>query len=275
MKHILEEDLSIIDALKLYYPESSKRTHQSWIKWGRVKIDGFPQTKVNTSIKKGQVLSLEKKESTQTAMGIPILYQDRWIVVIDKPAGLLSVPAEKNELNALHLLKAGLKSLSLQPVHRLDQETSGVLIFARSKFSQEKLSLIFEKHDLEGEYVAIVEGHIPYKNGVWESYLREKEDYSVEVTTPEFGKKAITHYEVIHRSSKLSFLRLRLETGRKHQIRVQTASTGYPIVGDKRYGSLINPYKRLCLHARFLSFVHPFIHKKMTFISKPSLPYFS
>lgn len=268
MKHTLQEDLTLIEALKLYFPESSKRTHQSWIKWGRLIIDDLPQTKANFLVKKGQTLTLEKKEPTQKAMGIPILYQDRWMVVIDKPAGLLSVPAEKEELNALHLLKAGLKSLSLLPVHRLDQDTSGVLIFARSKLAEEKFSLLFEKHDLEREYVAIVEGHIPYKNGVWESYLREKENYDVEITTPELGRKAITHYEVMHRSKKLSFLRLRLDTGRKHQIRVQAAHAGYPIVGDKRYGSLINPYKRLCLHAHSLAFVHPFTHKKMTFTSK-------
>jgi 23S rRNA pseudouridine1911/1915/1917 synthase len=269
MQYILQNDLPLIEALKLYYPESSKRTYLSWIKWGRVTIDGLPQNRANSLVKAGQILALEKKEPTQTASGIPILYQDRWMIVIDKPAGLLSVPAEKDTLNALHLLKIGFKSASLLPVHRLDQETSGVLLFARSKMAEVQLNHLFEKHDLEREYVAIVDGHIPCKSGTWESYLREKENYDVEITTADLGKKGVTHYEVVRRSKKFSFLRLRLETGRKHQIRVQAAHAGHPVVGDKRYGSLSNPYKRLCLHASALSFIHPFTHKKMTFTSTP------
>src|ERR1700722_8759097 len=257
MNYIVNDDLSLLEALEIHYPESSKRTLQNWIKCGRITIDGISQIKVNSLIRKGQTLTLEKKEVTQSAMGIPILYQDRWMIVIDKPAGLLSVPADKNEHNAFHLLKLGLKSRSLLPVHRLDQETSGVLLFARSKLAEEKFNLLFERHDLEREYLAMVEGHLPYKTGIWESYLREKENYSVEVTTSTLGKKAITHYEVIHQSKKFSYLRLKLETGRKHQIRVQAAHVGYPLVGDKRYGSLINPFKRLCLHAYSLSFIHP------------------
>jgi 23S rRNA pseudouridine1911/1915/1917 synthase len=268
MNHLLGEDLPLIEALKVFYPESSKKTLQNWIKWGRITIDGSPQTKANALVKMGQTLSLEKKEGACNIMGIPILFQDRWMIVIDKPAGLLSVPADKEEPNALHLLKTGLKSLSLLPVHRLDQESSGVLLFARSKLAEEHLNPLFEKHDLIREYVAIVEGRIPHQKGIWECYLREKENYAVEVTTADLGKRAVTHYEVIHRSKKLSYLRLRLESGRKHQIRVQAAHAGHPIVGDKRYGSLINPYKRLCLHAHTLAFDHPFTHKQMVFISK-------
>ena len=216
-----------------------------------------------------QALSLEKKELIQHVMGIPVLYQDRWIVVIDKPAGLLSVPAEKEAMNAFHLLKFGLKTPSLLPVHRLDRDSSGVLLFTRSKLAEEKFNVMFEQHDLEREYHAIVEGHLPYKSGTWECYLREKENYDVEVTTEDKGRRAITHYEVIHYSKKLSYLRLLLETGRKHQIRVQAAHHGYPIVGDKRYGSLMNPFKRLCLHAHSLSFTHPFTQKRVAF-SSPS-----
>jgi len=271
MKYILQEELLLTAALQLYYPESSKRTHLNWIKWGRVLIDGAPIIKAHTLIKVGQTLVLEKKEPSQKAMGIPILYQDRWMIVIDKPSGLLSVPAEKEDANALHFLKAGLKSFSLLPVHRLDQETSGVLLFARSKLAEEKFNVLFEKHDLEREYIAIVEGHLPYDSGSWENFLREKENYSVEITSPQFGKKAVTHYTVVHRSKKFSFIRCRLETGRKHQIRVQAAQAGHPIVGDKRYGSLANPFKRLCLHAYSLSFIHPFTQKVMTFTSKPKV----
>jgi 23S rRNA pseudouridine1911/1915/1917 synthase len=151
----------------------------------------------------------------------------------------------------------------------LDQETSGVLLFARSKMSEERFNVLFEKHDLEREYRAIVSGHLPERQGTWVHFLREKENYDVEVTTEAQGRKAITHYEVLRYSKKLTYLRLRLETGRKHQIRIQCAQAGHPIVGDKRYGSLLNPFKRLCLQAFSLSFIHPFTQKKMSF-SSPS-----
>lgn len=268
MNEILQDDLSLIEALQNQFPDSSKRTLLNWVKWGRVSVDGAPVLKPHALVKKGQTPVLEKKESKHRAMGIPILYEDRWIVVIEKPAGLLSVPAEKASMNALHLLKIGLKSTSLHPVHRLDQETSGVLLFARSKMAEERFNALFEAHDLQREYIAILEGHLPYKTGTWESYLREKENYSVETTTPELGKKAITHYELVRRSKKFSFVRFKLETGKKHQIRVQAAEAGYPVLGDKRYGSIVNPYKRLCLHAQSLGFIHPFTHKEMLFISE-------
>jgi 23S rRNA pseudouridine1911/1915/1917 synthase len=268
MKHVIQADSTLIEAVALAFPDSAKRVLQNWIKWGRIFINDSPLTKANAPVLAGQTLCLQRKAPQQKALGIPILYQDRWMVVIDKPAGLLSVPAAKKEVNAFHLLKLGLKIPSLLPVHRLDQETSGVLLFVRSKFAEERFNSIFEQHDLEREYLAIVEGHLPSKRGSWEHYLKEREDYSVEVTTEEFGKRAVTHYEVVHRSKKFSFLRLKLETGRKHQIRVQAAHTGYPIVGDKRYGSLSNPYKRICLHAHLLSLIHPFTQKPMTFISK-------
>lgn len=270
MKQVVEQDLPLIEALKVYFPESSRRTHENWIRGGRVFLDDAPQLKANAPVKKGQTLLLEKKEVTQKVLGIPILYQDRWIIVIDKPRGLLSVPAEKEQANAFHLLKIGMKISSLFPVHRLDQDSSGVLLFTRSPVAEERFNHMFEHHELEREYIAIVEGRIP-QSGTWESHLREKENYDVEVVAPPLGKKAITHYEVIRYSKKFSYLRCRLETGRKHQIRVQAAHAGYPLLGDKRYGSLINPFKRLCLHAYSLSFIHPFTGKRMVFTARPDI----
>ncbi len=269
MNYILENDLSLMDALRSLFPDSSRRSLQNWIRWGRISVDGTPLLKANATVLKGQKLCLEKKELPQTAWGIPIIYEDRWMVVIDKPQGLLSVPAVREELNAFHLLKVKLKTTSLFPVHRLDRDSSGVLLFARSKMAEEQFNILFEKHDLCRQYLAVVDGHLPERCGTWECFLREKENYDVEVTTPELGRKATTHYEVIRYSKKLTYLSLKLETGRKHQIRVQTAHMGFPIVGDKRYGSLVNPFKRLCLHAYHLSFIHPFTHKPMVFTSLP------
>jgi len=249
--------MNIIEALKQNYPDCSRRTLQSWIKWGRVAVNGSVIRKANTLYTSDQELTVEKKE--RSVENIPILYEDRYLIVINKPAGLLSVPAENDQPSALSLLR---DRYSLYAVHRIDQDTSGTLLFARGRQSKEKFDRMFEDHVLEREYLAIVEGNIPQNVGTWESYLREKENYDVEVTTPEEGKRAVTHFEVVRRSKKFSYLRLHLETGKKHQIRVHCMQAGYPIMGDHRYGSLTK--HRLCLHAHRISFTHPFTGKKIS-----------
>ncbi len=249
--------MNLIQTLQAKYPDSSRRTLLSWIKWGRVAVDGAVTTKANELLTPDQEITIGKKD--KIVESIPILYEDRYLIVIDKPSGLLSVPAENDLPSALSLLREGYSAL---PVHRIDQDTSGTLIFARGVQSQERFDEMFEKHELEREYLAIVEGNIPDQSGTWESYLREKENYDVEVTTPELGKLAITHYKVIRRTKKFTYLRLRLETGKKHQIRVQCMEAGYPVMGDKRYGSLHK--ERLCLHAHRISFTHPFTGKRLT-----------
>lgn len=246
--------MNLLEALQQQYPASSRRTLQNWIKRGQVSVDGVITTKATLGISK-QAIRVEKKQ--QRCSSIPILYEDRYLIIIDKPAGLLSVPAEKAQPSALSLLR---DYYSVYAVHRLDQETSGTLLFARGRLSEQKFDEMFEAHAVEREYLAIVEGRMSQNAGTWESYLREKENYDVEVS-PE-GKRAITHYEVIHRSKNYTYLRLKLETGRKHQIRVQCREVGFPIVGDKRYGSSIK--NRVCLHAYRLCFTHPFTGKDIS-----------
>lgn len=261
MKHIIPENQTLLEALQHYFPDSSNRTLKNWISFGRVEVDGIPQ-KANTQLAKGQVLTLKQKE---TQGPFPILFQDRSLVVIHKPAGLLSVPDDGGSINALDLLKVYLRQSTIYAVHRLDMETSGVLLFAKGKKAEEKFDEMFEKHELKREYAAIVEGRMSQDKGTWESYLKERENYDMFVTSPEEGKRAVTHFEVLRRSPTFSYVRFHLETGKKHQIRVQSADAGYPVAGDFRYGALGNPIKRVCLHAYLLEFIHPFTGKPMRF----------
>lgn len=265
MKYIIEKDALLLDALMVFFSESSRRTLQNWIKSGRVAVEEATVRKPNNPVFAGQTLTLFNKTQGRTIEGIPLLFQDRWSIVIDKPCGLLSVPAENDQVSALDYLRAGMRSKSIFPVHRLDQETSGALLFARGKGAESAFDELFATHSLEREYFAIVEGHLPSSQGTWVSFLKEKENYDVECVAEGQGKQAITHYEVLRRSPKFSFLRLRLETGRKHQIRVQCREAGHPILGDWRYGSTADPAKRLCLHAHALRFVHPFTQRQMAF----------
>lgn len=260
--------IKLIDALTHLYPDSSKRTLKQWLSGGRFFLDGQKITRENTVLEKGQTLSSVESFRPQKAPGLKILYEDRYLVAINKPVGLLSVPLDAEfvpKRHALGLLREHYGTNQIFAVHRIDRETSGVLIFARGKQSEEKLKELFEAHDLTREYYAIVEGRLTEKQGSWESRLIELPN--LDVVESHEGRLAITHFEVLRRSAKYSYLRLTLETGRKHQIRVHCQAAGHPVVGDSRYGSQEDPMGRLCLHARHLSLVHPFTGKELSFNS--------
>ncbi len=153
-------------------------------------------------------------------------------------------------------------------MHRLDQDTSGVMLFARTEAVKEKLKEMFERHDLERRYTAVVEGEMEETKGEWCCYLYEDSQYVVHVTQdPSKGKLAVTHYVLKGRSKDYSLLELKLETGRKNQIRVHCSQAGHPVVGDEKYGAALNPMKRLGLHASLLAFKHPVTEQMMRFES--------
>lgn len=266
--HLVPSPMNLLEALGHFYPDSSQRTLRQWIKHGRIFVDEEVIQKASHLLSAGQKITLKQKDLKPSIQGVKILYQDRWLVAIDKPAGLLSVPIDDpDKASALDLLKHYFASSSIFPVHRIDRETSGVLLFARGTMAEGLLDTLFEAHAIEREYIAVVEGNLPQDEGTWRSYLLEKENYDVITTTPDKGKEAITHYRVYRRSKCFTFLRVHLETGRKHQIRVHCKEAGHPVVGDIRYGSFSDPIGRLCLHAHLLGFVHPFTQKKLRFTS--------
>ncbi|MBA3722447.1 MAG: RluA family pseudouridine synthase [Parachlamydiaceae bacterium] len=268
MKHIATADLTILDALTQFYPQSSKTTLRSWIKEGRVCVDGLYLKNTNLTVYKGQEILIGQKKK-YIADRIPILYEDAEFVVIDKPTGLLSVSTDFEKNDTAHaLLKDFYKPRKIYVVHRLDQDTSGVMLFAFGEQSGERLKKIFAAHDIDRSYTAIVEGTMASKSGTWKNYLYEDEGYVVHITDdPEKGEEAITHYKILASNKRYTWIAVTLETGKKNQIRVHCQAAGHPIVGDKKYGSKHNPIKRLALHANSLAFEHPSSHKKMYFES--------
>lgn len=270
MEFLIPGPMRALDAIKKIYPQSSRRTLQQWIKGGRFSVDGQPLQKDSEKLVQGQTLRSEVAFRPPLDGPLKILYEDRWLIVIDKPEGLLSVPLDPplQQESALSILRDASRTDQIFAVHRLDRESSGVLIFAKGTQSVEKLKNLFESHDLNRQYFAIIEGRIPENSGTWDYPILELPNYDVVVAThPEEGRQAITHFEVLRRSAKYSYLRLVLETGRKHQIRVQCKHAGFPILGDKRYGSTENPIKRMALHAENLTLVHPFTQKTLSFTS--------
>ena len=271
MKKIVQKEQLLLEVLESLYPDSSRRTLRTWVKVGKVTVDGRRADRATLLIQKGEEVCVGKAP-TPPIKGITILYEDPHLVIVYKPMGLLSVPLEKpGSISVLSILREHYQSQSIYAVHRIDQKTSGILVLAKSEKAREEIDKIFKNHDLIREYLAIVEGRLSTPKGTWESRLVEHTPFEVRVTTnPQKGRLSITHYEVIRTSAKFTYLRLVLETGRKHQIRVHCKEAGHPICGDKRYDSTMNPFKRLCLHANRIAFTHPFTGKKIDITAKPS-----
>ena len=265
---IPEEETVLSELLPLLAEGSSRRTQLSWLKAQRVWVDGTAAKDLRMRVRAGQKVQLVPRRQ-EVGQGLQILYQDAHIVVVDKPAGLLSVDNDKDLTPSAHrYLKRVVHPKRVYVAHRLDRDTSGVLVFALTVEALEKLKTQFKSHSIEREYIAIVEGHPPQKSGTWESYLHEDRRYFVHSEeTPGRGERAVTHYKIEARSKKYSWLELRLETGKKNQIRVHCADAGCPIAGDRKYGPSIKKAQRLCLHARHLGFIHPVTGKALRFTS--------
>lgn len=270
MRFICEKNCSLIELLAISAPESSKSTLRSWIKEGRVTVDGDLAKRADLLVLKDQIVSIGPKVSYITP-GMRLIYEDKHLVAIEKPVGLLSVStAFQKEETAHALLKKYYHPRKVFVVHRLDQDTSGVMLFALSEEGYQGLKELFEQHAIERSYCAIVEGKLDECEGRWESYLYEDSQYKVHSTqNPTEGSLAVTHYFLENKTAHYSRLTLKLETGRKNQIRVHCQEHGHPVVGDEKYGAATNPLRRLCLHAQFIGFQHPVTGKQMHFSSKP------
>lgn len=259
--------MPLIEALALCSPQSSKTTLRSWLKEERVSVDGALCKMGSKVLQPGQEVQIGTRPKFSKE-GLQILYEDQHLIVINKSEGVLSVASafEKEETVHAYLKK---RFRRVYVVHRLDQETSGVMLFALNERTLDQLKLLFENHDIDREYTAIVEGHLKVSHGRWQNYLYEDANYVVHPTDdPSKGRLAVTDFWVEGTSKYFSRLRLKLETGRKNQIRVQCELAGHPIAGDKKYGSTTSPINRLCLHAHLLGLRHPATGKYMRFESK-------
>lgn len=206
--------------------------------------------------------------------GLTVLYEDHDMLVVDKRSGLLTVSNAKDRENTAYYMltdyvrKGNKKSKNrIFIVHRLDKDTSGVIVFAKTE--KAKHTLQDQWPAFKKTYFGVVCGTLPEKQGIISSYLAENSIHKMySVKDPEKGKLAKTAYKVVKESEKYSLLEIDLLTGRKNQIRVHFAEEGFPVAGDKKYGGKAKNIKRLTLHAASLTMVHPFTKKEMTFESK-------
>ena len=201
-----------------------------------------------------------------TKKKLKILYEDKYIIIVDKPSNLLTIATTKEKEKTLYhqvyeYLKQKNKNSKIFIVHRLDKDTSGIVIFAKDM--QSKIFLQSNWDKFKRNYVAIVEGKTK-EHGILKNYLMETKTHLTYVVNDKKGKLAITEYEKVLENKKYTMLSINIKTGRKNQIRVQLSTMGNPIVGDKKYGTKQDPIKRMALVANTLEFIHPKTNKKIT-----------
>lgn len=241
----------------------------------QVQVNNRIETKYNFLLNTGDIVTINSGIANEELKHpkLKIIYEDDAIVVVEKKEGLLTMATvrESNEMTAYSILKSYLKKgnprAELYTVHRLDRETSGILLFAKTKDVQFSMQSHWHEIVTKRCYVALVEGEPEKNDDTIVSWLTEnKKSYKIHSSwTNNGGQKAITHYTLLQSNGAYSLLSIELETGRKNQIRVQLAAIGHPVVGDKKYGSGNSPIKRLALHAQILEFIHPMTHKVMHF----------
>lgn len=272
----VEKNNELLEYLFEVMPNKSRSTVKGMLKRGQVTINGKPTTQFDERLKKGDVVTLRDRAASPDVKmkGIEIVYEDDDIIAIEKSHGLLTMGSkQEKKATAFRMLMDYVQSIRpnnrIFIVHRLDRDTSGVMIFAKSRVVQQKLQNNWKDIVSERTYIALVEGQVK-KDGTITSWLKEDKAFKMHSSPKDNGgQKAITHYQVMRKNRRFSLLKVNLETGRKNQIRVHMETIGHPIVGDKKYGSTTKPINRLGLHASVIEFKHPTSGKTLRFESKP------
>lgn len=271
MRHTVDVPTPLLDALAALFPDSSRTTLRQMLQVGRVRVNGEIEKDAKRMLAAEDFIDVADKATVRTLPpGLAILHEDRDVIVVLKANGLLTVATERERENTAQAYLntyLGARALDrIHVVHRLDRETSGVLVFARNFHARERLKEQFAEHSVDRLYVAIIEGAIDPPRGTIRSNLYERRDLRmVSVDSHPEAKHAVTHYRTIESTGRWSMLEVTLETGRKNQIRAHLSETGHPIAGDTMYGSTVNPLGRLGLHAKLLGFDHPTTEQRLTF----------
>jgi 23S rRNA pseudouridine1911/1915/1917 synthase len=243
---------------------------------GRVSLNGEVCHVATRQVLKGDVLEIgPRRAPSRLPGGLTIMFEDSHIIIVSKPAGLLTVATEDERERTVYFhlrqyLQARDRRQRLFIVHRLDKHASGVLVFAKSERVKSLLQGIFMRHEIQRKYWAIVEGKVEKRQGTIRSHLAEDKSLRMHSTEDRRrGKLAITHYRALRHFGKFTALEVTLETGRKNQIRAHLSEMGHPLVGDRAYGSTQDPLGRLGLHAFQLGFKHPVSGEPLLFKTAP------
>ena len=272
MEISIDKESILLDELALQFKNTSKNKLRKMLTEGRISVNGKIEHRAKRELIKGDLVKILDKATSkeitpppqQKITNLEIIFEDDDILVVEKPAGLLSVATNKMESDTLHsrcldYIRTKHHSNWCYIVHRLDRETSGIMIFALSKQNKEYLQEQFAERSIYRTYFALVEGKLPREHGTEIEWLLEDKNLRVKKVKPntKSSKEAITHWEVVKENQSTSLVRIAIDTGRRHQIRMAMKSLGSPVVGDDLHGAKTDPMGRVCLHASSLEFLHP------------------
>lgn len=237
-----------------------------------IAVNGRMVTQFDYQLKAGDkiIISRHKKQNQFKSRYVKIVYEDRWLVVVEKNIGILSMAAGHSSLNVKsvlddYFLKSRQKCRA-HVVHRLDRDTSGLMVYAKDIETEQILEHNWHQIVYDRRYVAVVSGEMEQNSGTIANWLKDNKAYiTYSSPTDNGGKYAVTHFQVLNRTTEHSLVEYKLETGRKNQIRVHSADMGHPVCGDMKYGNGDDPLHRLCLHAYMLCFTHPVTGETMEF----------
>lgn len=269
----VKEDKPLLEFLLDSMENTSRTKIKSTLQGRGVKVNGKVITQFDYPLSCGMKVAVSRSKQNAEMFKnryIKIVYEDRYIVVVEKNVGILSMAAGHSSLNVKTVLdsyfKTSRQKCTAHVVHRLDRDTSGLMIYAKDMQTEQILE--HEWHDIvyDRRYVAVVSGEMEDDYGTMTSWLKDNKAY-ITYSSPydNGGKYAVTHFHTLDRTTDHSLVEFRLETGRKNQIRVHSADMGHPVCGDIKYGNDDDPIGRLCLHAYVLCFYHPITRRRMEF----------
>jgi 23S rRNA pseudouridine1911/1915/1917 synthase len=262
---LVSEPTELMKFLMDKMPAKGRNNIKSLLTHRQVMVGNKVVTQYNHPLQSGQevIINWSLVRDQAHIKGLKVIYEDSELIVINKPAGLLSIASDKEKQNtAYHQLTDYVRrndpNNRIFIVHRLDRDTSGIMLFAKNEEIKHSLQDAWKELVADRAYVAVVEGRVTKKVDTVKSWLLEtKTKMMYSGSKPGDGLEAITHYKMLQANDNYSLLEIRLETGRKNQIRVHMKDIGHSIIGDKKYGSITNPIGRLGLHAHILAFHHP------------------
>ena len=275
-KLTIKEDGTLLAAAAALLPDHKPTKLKSMLRHNQLAINGVPSTQFDQPVSAGDQLWVNFDRSFQVFSHprIKLVFEDNDIIVVDKGYGVLSTAAGKpSDDTVFNIVKKYARGFSdkanVYVVHRLDRDTSGLMLLTRTKQARDKLISNWNNMVIERKYIAIVEGKVEQKEGTVKSVLAENPDtfemYSTE--DKKLGRLAVTRYRVVKQGRRYAMVELEIKTGRKNQIRVHMHDLGNPVSGDRKYGGHPSPINRIALHATTLSIVHPITGKAVTFTS--------
>ena len=264
-----DENNTLLKVISKFNKDLSNKTIKNYIKYKMVKVNDKVITNSSYILNIGDNIEMCYEKRIIPKYDLDILYEDEYLIAINKPCGLLSISNDKEkDVTAYRMVsdyvKTNNKKNFIFVVHRLDQDTSGILMFCKNEKIRDRMQENWNNIVKKRGYLAVVDGKLN-GDGTIHTFLMEDKRQFVYSSKNGIGKEAITHYSSIKNNNNYSLLQVFIDTGRRNQIRVHLSERGYPIVGDKKYRCKTNPIKRLCLHANMLEFIHP-VSKKIVSI---------